>query len=596
MTVAFALFPLVRAPWEAFALNMLAGAGSGAFWPSQSALLNLLTPPARRHAAFAQQRMTMNLGIALGGLVAGLIARTAHPGTFTVLFLVDAATFVVFVAVLRLVPAPQREQTAEPGRYADVLRNRTFLAYVALNVVFIGAGIAVASELLPAFAKNTAHVSERAIGVLWFEVSLVVALAQLPVVKLVEGRRRMRGLALMGIVWGISFIGITAVGDRFDGTTAAIALALPLGPVLGGLLLQHFSWNSVFWINAPAAGVTLVVGAVLTPESRKPGAPPLDVPGAALSTAAVTCLVWGFINGPEHGWTTAATPVLLAASAVLAAAFGVRERRAAHPVIDPALFADRRFTWGTAATIAVSVALYGILFTFPQYSQSVLGEDPVGAALRLLPMMGGLLAGGGAASPVARASGTRVTVAAGLAMLAAGLAVLSQVRLGTGYAVVAAGLALCGLGTGASIGAAMNVVMAAAGGDEAGIGASVNSALRNAAGAITVAVLGGVLSATYARDLRPALAALPARYAATAQASITQAGQVAGRLPSGGPALRAAAGTAFLHGMSTVMLGCAAVAIVGMLTSLRYLPGRDAPGGTSSPRAPAAATDAGARR
>jgi MFS family permease len=277
MTVAFALFPLVRAPWHAFALNMLAGAGSGSFWPSQSALLNLLTPPARRHAAFAQQRMTMNLGIALGGLVAGLIARTGHPGTFTVLFLVDAATFLVFVGVLRLVPAPRREQTAEPGRYADVLRNRTFLAYVALNVVFIGAGIAVASELLPAFAKNTAHVSERAIGVLWFEVSLVVALAQLPVVKLVEGRRRMRGLALMGIVWGISFIGITAVGDRFDGTTAAIALALPvaafaLGECLHGAIyaplvadlaeprligrfmaFSSFSWQ-VGFLAGPAAG------------------------------------------------------------------------------------------------------------------------------------------------------------------------------------------------------------------------------------------------------------------------------------------------------------------------------------------------------
>jgi hypothetical protein len=288
--------------------------------------------------------------------------------------------------------------------------------------------------------------------------------------------------------------------------------------------------------------------------------------------------------------------MLLAGSAVLLAGFGIRVRRAAHPVIDPALFADKRFTWGTAATIAVSVALYGILFTAPQYLQSVLGEDPVGAALRLLPMMGGLLAGGGVASPAARASGTRLTVTAGLAMLAAGLATVSQVHLDTGYAVVATGLALCGLGTGVAIGAAMNVVMAAAGGDEAGIGASVNSALRNAAGAITVAVLGSVLSATYARDLRPALAALPARDAATAQASITQAGQLAGRLPSGGPALRAAAGTAFLHGMSTVMLSCAAVAVAAIGPSLRYLPGRDAPGDTPAPRAPAAAPDTRARR
>ena len=336
-----------------------------------------------------------------------------------------------------------------------------------------------------------------------------------------------------GIVFPLSLAVVSAAFGDDDRPaaiailTAAIALALPLGPVLGGLLLQHFSWHAVFWINVPAAGVTLAIGAVLMPESRNRTAPALDVPGALLSTAAVTCLVWGFINGPEHGWATAPTWGLLAGSVALLAAFAVRERRSANPVIDPALFADRRFTWGTAATVAVSVALYGILFTAPQYLQSVLGDDPASAGLRLLPMMGGLLAGGGAASPAVRAAGTRLTVAAGLALLAAGLVLLSQVHLGTSYTVVAAGLALCGLGTGASIGAAMNVVMAAVGGDEAGIGASVNSALRNTAGAVTVAALGSVLSATYTRDLRPALAVLPAGDAAAARASIAEAVQVA---------------------------------------------------------------------
>jgi EmrB/QacA subfamily drug resistance transporter len=415
------------------------------------------------------------------------------------------------------------------------------------------------------------------------------------------------GRVLMGLGAGIVFplsvaIVSAAFGDDDRPTaiavlTAAIALALPLGPVLGGLLLQHFSWHSVFWINVPAACLTLAAGARLMPESRQPAAPPLDLLGALLSTGAVTCLVWGFINGPEHGWTAVSTWMLLAGSAVLLAAFVARERRSANPAIDPALFRDQRFTWGTAATIAVSVALYGILFTTPQYLQSVLGEDPVSAALRLLPLMGGLFAGGGVAGPLARARGTRLTVSGGLALLAAGLAVLSQVHLGASYAVVAAGLALCGLGTGVSIGAAMNTVMAAAGGDEAGIGASLNSALRNTGGAITVAVLGSVLSTTYVRDLRPALAALPARDAATARASVTQAEQIASHLPSGGAALRAAAGTAFLHGMSTVMLTCAAVAVAAILTSLRYLPGRGLSGHTPSSSPPvAAARDAGTRR
>jgi EmrB/QacA subfamily drug resistance transporter len=414
--------------------------------------------------------------------------------------------------------------------------------------------------------------------------------------------RAMMGLGA-GIVFPLSLAVVSAAfGDderpkAIGILTAGIALGFPLGPVLGGLLLQHFSWHSVFWINVPAASVTLVAGAVLMRESRHPAAPRLDVPGALLASGAVTCLVWGFINGPEHCWTALFTWMLLAGSVVLLAAFLIRQRRSANPVIDPALFRDKRFTGGTAASIAVSVALYGILFVTPQYLQSVLGDDPASAGLRLLPMMGGLLVAGGVAGQAQRAAGTRITVAAGLALLAAGLAVLSQVHLATGYMVVATGLALCGLGTGVSIGAAMNDVMAAVGDDEAGIGASVNSALRNAGGAITVAVLGGVLSTTYASDLRPALAALTASDAASVRGSVTQAVQIASRLPSGGPALRTAAGTAFLHGMSAVMLICAAVAAVAILTSLRCLPGRAASGNPPSPQVPAAAgADAGTRR
>jgi MFS family permease len=231
MAVGFALFPLIRTPWHAFVLNVLVGAGSGSFWPSQSTLLSSLTPQARRHAAFAQQRMTMNLGIALGGLVAGAIARTDRPSTFTFLFLLNAATFLVFVGVLQLVRVPPRQELHrhDPGRYADVLRNWTFLSYVFLNVVFIGAGIAVMSELLPPFAKNTAHVSEPAIGVLWFVFSGVVALAQLPVVKLVEGRSRMRGLALMGIVWAGTFLAVAAGGEWLTGTQAAVVFGFAVG-------------------------------------------------------------------------------------------------------------------------------------------------------------------------------------------------------------------------------------------------------------------------------------------------------------------------------------------------------------------------------
>jgi MFS family permease len=282
MAIAFSLFPLIRSPWEALLLNMLAGAGSGSFWPSQGSLVNDLTPVRRRHAAFAQQRMTMNLGIAFGGLVAGLIARTDNPTTFTVLFLLNAVTFLLYVAVLQIIRTPSHHAAhEESGTYTQVMRHGVFMAYIALNVIFIGAGIAVAGELFPPFAKNTAHVTEKGIGVIWFVTSMVIVLAQLPVVKLVEGRRRMPGLALMGVVWAASFVGILMGGWLFTGLTAALVFGgaltvFVLGECLHGAIyaplvadlaeprlvgrymaFSSFSWQLGFLIGPAAGGFVL---------------------------------------------------------------------------------------------------------------------------------------------------------------------------------------------------------------------------------------------------------------------------------------------------------------------------------------------------
>ena len=193
----------------------------------------------------------------------------------------------MFVAVLRLVPAPRYvEAHHEPGRYVDVLRSGVFLRYIVLNIIFIGAGIAVMSELLPPFAKNVAHVSEPAIGVLWFVFSGAVALGQHPIVKLVEGKRRLRGLALMGVIWAGTFLAVLAGGTWFTGTQAALIFGVAvagfaLGECLHGAIyaplvvdlaeprllgrymaFSSFSWQ-VGWLIGPAAG-----GFVLQSEPR----------------------------------------------------------------------------------------------------------------------------------------------------------------------------------------------------------------------------------------------------------------------------------------------------------------------------------------
>ena len=311
MSGAIACFPLIREAWHAFALSAALGAGSGAFWPSQSSLLSGLTPRERRHSAFAIQRVTMNLGVALGGVVGGAIASTAHPTTFTALFLLDAATFLGYVIVLLRLPSPELHPEREAGSYAQVVRDRAFIAYVSLNALFIAASMAVFVELLPPFAKNQADVSELGIGLLWFVDAIAVVVLQLPVAKLAEGKRRMHGLALMGVIWAAVMLAIGASGYWLSATAATAALAVtalffavgeclhgtihvPLaadlapprligrymafssqswqvgwivGPAIGGFILQHRPY--ALWPLAAAANL-LGAGWALALERRLP--------------------------------------------------------------------------------------------------------------------------------------------------------------------------------------------------------------------------------------------------------------------------------------------------------------------------------------
>ena len=277
MTVAFALMPFIRSPWQAFAVYVVWGAGSGSFWPSQSTLLAALTPPARRSPAYALQRLTMNLGAAIGGIAAGLVASVAHPGSFTVLFLVNCATYIAYIVVLARVRTPELHPERARGTWLAVVRDRTFLAYAALNAAFMTAAISLMIELLPAFGKNVTHVNEQEVGVIFALDAIGIVIFQLPVAKLVEGRRRMRGLAAMGVVWAVSLMIVWAAGVWTTTTVAAATLAgamlvfalgeclhgaihAPLGvdlapPQLVGryLALSSLSWQ-VGWIIGPAAG------------------------------------------------------------------------------------------------------------------------------------------------------------------------------------------------------------------------------------------------------------------------------------------------------------------------------------------------------
>jgi MFS family permease len=222
----FGLLPLVREPWQAFVLVAIEGIGSAGFWPSQSTLISRLTPAARRHAAFAQQRVTMNLGVGLGGIAGGLIAHVDSPGTFSVLFVVDALTFLLYVVVLVFVhdPGLTAAEHAEPASYGAVVRHKTFLGLWTLNFLFVMAGYSLLT-LLPQFARDPAGVSEREIGLIFAVNTGAIVIAQLPISHMIEGRRRMRCLALMPLLWAVSWLIVEGAGLWLEATAAFAAFA-----------------------------------------------------------------------------------------------------------------------------------------------------------------------------------------------------------------------------------------------------------------------------------------------------------------------------------------------------------------------------------
>jgi MFS family permease len=229
--VGFGGFAFVHSVPAAFAAAILAGLGNGSFWPSHATMVAGLTERESRHNAYAMQRVLNNLGIGVGGVVGGLIATTSHPSSYELLFLIDALTFGGYIVALWFVPSPARalqEADAPAAGYRQVLRHKTFLAYIVLNASLVAIGFSLLGDIFPAFAKNTAHVSERGIGLCFLANTLVIVVAQLPVAKWLEGRRRMAAYTVEGTIWAISWLVVFAGGWWFTGSAATAVFALAL--------------------------------------------------------------------------------------------------------------------------------------------------------------------------------------------------------------------------------------------------------------------------------------------------------------------------------------------------------------------------------
>ncbi|WP_328659458.1 MFS transporter [Nocardia salmonicida] len=339
------------------------------------------------------------------------------------------------------------------------------------------------------------------------------------------------------------------------------AIGLPLGPIVGGWLLQHYWWGSVFLINVPLVVIGAVAVATLVPESRGDNSFRIDIVGALLSAAGMLGLTYGFIRIGEQGWGDIAAWLVVAAGAALLAVFLWWQRRVAHPLIDITLFASPGFRWGTALSILVSFAMFGMFFTVPQYLQAVLGVDALGSGLRLLPMIGGLVIGSRLVDMLLPKLGLRVMLTAGFSVLAAGIGFGALTRVESGYGLTALWTTVLGIGMGLVMPAAMGMALGELTAAGSGSGSALLQALRQAGGTIGVAVLGTVLSTRYRAEL-----------GALDRAPISDgvnAGVAAAR-ETGDPAILAQVQQAFVAGMNTMLGLCAALCLVaGLVTALR---------------------------
>jgi EmrB/QacA subfamily drug resistance transporter len=365
------------------------------------------------------------------------------------------------------------------------------------------------------------------------------------------------------------------------GASAGVAIAM--GPIAGGWLLERFSWAAVFIAMAPVAAAAVVFAALAVPASKDPGAAPVDIPGLVLSSVAMALLVYTIIEAPAYGWTSGRSLAGFAGSAVLLAAFIIHERRAAHPMLDVRLFRNMRFSAASGAVTVSFFTLFGFIFLITLYFQFVRGYGPLSAGVRLLPVALSVAAGSLAGTQLAVRAGTKLVVTIGLVAMAGfyGWAA-ATISATLGYGIIAAQMVVYGLGLGLTSAPATESIMGAVPRAKAGVGSAVNDSTRLIGGTLGVAVIGSVYASVYASRLTATLpAAVPAPVAAVAHQSIGAAYAAAGQLtalghPALGQALQHASTNAFLRGLTVGALVAGGVAVAGALLAVLFLPAQPA--------------------
>ncbi|MFJ1804158.1 DHA2 family efflux MFS transporter permease subunit [Streptomyces sp. NPDC088180] len=356
----------------------------------------------------------------------------------------------------------------------------------------------------------------------------------------------------------------------------SVGLGIAIGPITGGLLLEHFWWGSIFLVNVPVVVIALVAMAVLVPDSRDPKPGKVDPAGVALSIVGLVLLVYGIIRGGELAdFTDTTVLVAIVGGLLVLAGFVWHEKRSSHPAIDITYFRKPAFSAAVAAIALVFFALMGVTFFSAFYLQSVRGYTALESGLLIVPLAAAQMIFAPRARLVVDRFGARAVCTVGMLLVAAGLASFALFDTGTPVWVMCLVFFVQGTGMAHIMPPVTVAVMQALPREKAGSGSAVNNTFRQVGGALGIAVLGSVLSTVYRGDIEGHLGAVPAGARDVAGESIEATLGVAEKLgPVAGKPLVAAAHDAFISAMHVTALGSAAVALIGALVVGLFLPGR----------------------
>ncbi|MFC9849803.1 MFS transporter [Streptomyces prasinus] len=360
-----------------------------------------------------------------------------------------------------------------------------------------------------------------------------------------------------------------------------VGLAIAIGPVTGGLLLDHFWWGSVFLVNVPIVLTALALMLWLVPDSRDPDPGRIDPVGVVLSVAGLVLLVYGIIKGGQLADFT--DPVVLSsigAGLAVLAAFVVLEKHSTHPSIDMAYFRDKVFSASIAAIALVFFALMGVTFFAVFYTQSVRGYSPLETGLLMLPLAAAQMIFAPRARLLVDRFGNRATTTGGMLLLAAMLGAFAVLDADTPIWILEVVFFLMGAGMANIMTPVSVVIMQTLPREKAGSASALSNTFRQVGGALGIAILGSVLSTAYRTHIEDELVLLPPGLRHAAGESIEATLGAAARLGPRGDVLVGPANDAFLHAMHVTASWGAGVAVLGAIVVALFLPGRGPePGG-----------------